>query len=84
MTSEINYSINQTRGSYEQYQVLRSTRVSMQSCLWQYLIKLSRTSVKGRPSVYYIQKNMALLQQFRPWKSQGFPVFQVYACNCNL
>jgi len=28
-------------------------------------------------------KNTAVHPKFRPWKSRGLPVFQVYACNCN-
>ena len=28
-------------------------------------------------------KSTAVRPKFRPWKSQGLPVFHVYACNCN-
>ena len=26
---------------------------------------------------------MAIHPKFRPWKSRGLPVFQLYACNCD-
>ena len=28
-------------------------------------------------------KNKTVRPKFRPWKSRGYPVVQVYACNCN-